>query len=476
MVTRSLPFRAGPKTHELAGPERQVKTMAMTGGETPRRTKKKSEETLYLASQLASICDVDLKTIHNWCDRNDDPDEPAGLESQRTAGGHLRFTHAAVLRFLTRWGYPIPNELLQDRPHVLLVEPDPAVRARIVSMLHLARPGDDPLRDAPRPHDVANALGLWATAHYYLHLADDACTALVSFGERVGAGAPLDLAVLPVPLRDVDVSHWVRAARQRANEDPPRVVAITANPAQPPTIPDVARVVGRGQLDDLVWILDAEARQLQQRVDERNDAARKGRPRRRVPIAPKEPIFVASQVATIWKVDLKTVHNWVERGDMEAFRTPGRHLRFRRRSLLAFLRRYNMEIPPELSSGPPQVMVVDADEARVSKLRALFQGRFEVVAQPDPVAALAEIGERSAGRGLIDAIVVTLPTAGVGDESWIHAVRSHPDTRYSLVVTVGGDAPQKRRAHELGVTATVDPDALEQVVPVLEQALGLVHR
>ena len=37
-------------------------------------------EPVYLASQLASICDVDLKTIHNWCDRNDDPEAPAELE------------------------------------------------------------------------------------------------------------------------------------------------------------------------------------------------------------------------------------------------------------------------------------------------------------------------------------------------------------------------------------------------------------
>jgi excisionase family DNA binding protein len=449
---------------------------AMSNNEGTRRAKKKAEETLYLASQLASICDVDLKTIHNWCDRNDDPDEPAGLESLRTTGGHLRFTHVAVLRFLTRWGYPIPNELLYDRPHVLLVEPDPAVRARIVSMLHLVRPGDDPLRDTPRPQDVVNALGLWSTAHYYLHLVDDACTALVSFGERVGAGAPLDLAVLPIPLDGVDAGHWVRAARLRAGEDPPRVVAITADAAPPVTVSDVTRVVTRAQLDDLVWILDAEARQLQQRVDERNDAARKGRPRRRVPIAPKEPIFVASQVATIWSVDLKTVHNWVERGDMEAFRTPGRHLRFRRRSLLAFLRRYNMEIPPELSSGTPVVMIVDADAARAQQLRALFQGRFEVIVQTDAVVALAEIGERSAGRGLIDAVVVALPTPAVRDEAWLTAVRSHPDTRYSLVITIGGDSAQKRRCQELGVTATVDPDALEQMVPVLEQALGLVHR
>lgn len=449
--------------------------MSMTGGEAPRRTKKKTGETLYLASQLASICDVDLKTIHNWCDRND-PEEPAGLESQRTAGGHLRFTHVAVLRFLTRWGYPIPNELLQDRPHILLVEPDPAVRARLVAMLHLVRPGDDPLRDEPKTQDAATALGLWSTAHYYLHLADDASAALISLGERVGAGASFDVAVLSLPLRNVDASHWIRAARAAAPDEPPRIVVVTPPDATPFQHPDLARIVSRTQLDDLVWILDAEARQMQPRVAGRRDAARQGQTRRRIPIAPKEPIFVASQVAAIWKVDLKTVHNWVERGDMEAFRTPGRHLRFRRRSLLAFLRRYNMKIPTELSASPPQVMIVDSDDSRAARLRDLCQPHFGVITQHDPVVALADIGQRSAGSGLIDAIIVSHPLANGPDEHWIRAVRSHPDTRYSLLVTIGGEPSAHRRLQDLGVTATVALDAIEQVVPVLEQALGLVHR
>jgi CheY-like chemotaxis protein/phage terminase Nu1 subunit (DNA packaging protein) len=450
--------------------------MVTTSGDGSRRTKKRTEKKLYLASQLASICDVDLKTIHNWCDRNDDPDEPAELESLRTAGGHLRFTHDAVLRFLTRWGYPIPNELLHDRPHILLVEPDPAIRARIVAMLHLVRPGHDPLHGSPRPQDVANALGLWSTAHYYLHLVDEACTALVSFGERFASGAPLDLVVLPFPLSDMDVGDWVRVAQQRVGEDPPRVILISAVGAQPANVSGVSHVVRRSQIDELVWILDAEARQLQHRVDERNDATRKGRVRRRIPIAPKEPIFVASQVASIWNIDLKTVHNWVERGDMEAFRTPGRHLRFRQRSLLAFLRRYNMEIPPELFSSTPQVMLVGARDAPLTKLHTLLQGRFELSEQHDPIVALAEIGERSSGRGLIDAIMVSIPTRGVDFEAWLRAVRQHPDTRYSLVVTIGGDAAQKHRCQELGVTATVSSETVEQTLPVLEQALGLVRR
>ena len=100
-----------------------------------------SREPIYLASQLASICDVDLKTIHNWCDRNNDPKEPAQLECFRTPGGHLRFRHSAVVRFLTRWGYPIPDALLRDRPHMLFIEPDEASRRAAIEALEAGASG-----------------------------------------------------------------------------------------------------------------------------------------------------------------------------------------------------------------------------------------------------------------------------------------------------------------------------------------------
>lgn len=434
-------------------------------------------EPIYLASQLASICDVDLKTIHNWCDRNDDPEAPAELESFRTTGGHLRFKHSAVLRFLTRWGYPLPDALLQDRPHVLMIEGDPATRASIVSMLRLVRPGEDVTKPTPRATDAAaSTLGLWASTHYYLHLWDDACTALVALGERTGAGAPPDVVVLSVDPPGIDVTAWIKAARAGKGDDAPRVVLLASGAAPTKLSDDVARVVPRAKLEELVWILDQEARALQSRLAERHSAARKAMPRRRVPMAPREPIFVASQVATIWGVDLKTVHNWVERGDMEAFRTPGRHLRFRRRSLLSFLRRYNMEIPRDLAPQAPRVMIVDRDAARVAKLRALLGARFEVLSQPDGIVALAEIGMHSSGAALIDAVVVALPVEGADAEVWVSALLRHPDTRYALLLTLGGDAEQHRRLQALGVTATVAGGAIEQVPPVLEQALGLVQR
>ncbi|MGB5413913.1 MAG: helix-turn-helix domain-containing protein, partial [Polyangiales bacterium] len=41
---------------------------------------------------------------------------------------------------------------------------------------------------------------------------------------------------------------------------------------------------------------------------------------------PKD-LFTASQIARFCPVDLKTIHNWADRGRIAHFRTPGRHLR-----------------------------------------------------------------------------------------------------------------------------------------------------
>ena len=62
----------------------------------------------------------------------------------------------------------------------------------------------------------------------------------------------------------------------------------------------------------------------------------------------KPRYFVASYVARVCGVDLKTIHNWCDRGKIPYFRTPGQHLRFRAAELAAFLRQQGYDVPEEL--------------------------------------------------------------------------------------------------------------------------------
>ena len=73
-------------------------------------------------------------------------------------------------------------------------------------------------------------------------------------------------------------------------------------------------------------------------------------PRRVVARARKpKDLFTASQIARFCQVDLKTIHNWADRGQIQHFRTPGRHLRFRR---------------PHRPRLPSQVRIPDPRRAR----------------------------------------------------------------------------------------------------------------
>lgn len=458
-----------------------------------------AREPIYLASQLASICAVDLKTIHNWCDRQSDPNSPAELECFRTPGGHLRFRQSAVLRFLGRWGYPIPSELLLDRPQLLIIEPNEKKRIDLIAGLRLRRPGRDVFDSEPnsgvmKPLTRERTMGLFAQEHWYVHILGDAQAALIAAGERAGAGVPFSLVILRENAEGV-TPHEVRTAMQSR----PWALALqfVIRGDAPPNAPldkGVLAIVPESDVDSLSKILDREFERYERHElsEKRGNSEPEAKPfegsvarKDRIKILPREPIFVASQVAQIWNVDLKTVHNWVERGDIEAFSTPGRHLRFRRRALLHFLRRYNMPIPPEIAPKRPHLLVV-CDHAQEKEQRALLTklGQvFQVTVVHDFSQSLVQLGEQSAGASLIDAVVVFEPsptsTAKALDPSWIVAVRNHPESKQSMLFVVRNSASSiaANTWQQTGVHVIVeggDKTQVEVQLPqLLERTLGL---
>jgi predicted site-specific integrase-resolvase len=59
-------------------------------------------------------------------------------------------------------------------------------------------------------------------------------------------------------------------------------------------------------------------------------------------------LFRASDLARWCGVDLKTIHNWVTRGKLTAFRSPGRRIRVTFDVARAFLERHGYPLPKEL--------------------------------------------------------------------------------------------------------------------------------
>ena len=104
-------------------------------------------------------------------------------------------------------------------------------------------------------------------------------------------------------------------------------------------------------------------------------------------------LLTATQIAAFCGVDLKTIHNWADRGKIRGWRTSGRHLRFRRLDVVDFLRAYGFPIPDALRESRPRVVAVDADREGLGWMRRALARRFEVTAFEHVVDGLVALAE-----------------------------------------------------------------------------------
>ncbi len=115
-----------------------------------------------------------------------------------------------------------------------------------------------------------------------------------------------------------------------------------------------------------------------------------------------DDLFTAPQVARICSTDLKTIHNWVNRGEIKSFRTPGRHLRFRRQDILDFLSRFGYPIPEGFAPSRQRVVIIEEKDSSLKSIKRLLNREFEVEAFADQIDALLSIGQQKPSLVLIN--------------------------------------------------------------------------
>jgi excisionase family DNA binding protein len=184
---------------------------------------------------------------------------------------------------------------------------------------------------------------------------------------------------------------------------------------------------------------------------------------------PKD-LFTASQIARFCQVDLKTIHNWADRGRIAHFRTPGRHLRFRRPHVLDFLRKYGYPIPDELDAARPRVaLLVDGSETQ-QRLLEYLRGAFDVAHYPDPLDGLLRIGEQPP-----DAIVLAAMVGQLSGPEIIEALKRSGHTKHVRAVLIADGEADRQSALEAGASAHVSESDLTGLRDTLEALMGVRH-
>ena len=176
-----------------------------------------------------------------------------------------------------------------------------------------------------------------------------------------------------------------------------------------------------------------------------------------------DDLFTAPQVAKICSTDLKTIHNWVNRGEIRFFRTPGRHLRFRRRDVIDFLTKFGYPIPEGFAPGRPRVVIVENDEKMLKGLERTLGKEFDVSAYGDHVDALIAVGR--------DKPSVVLLSAAGGDETRRVAERLSTTARGLQVAVYGWDESASPPPSAEGVRHIVERDT-RQIRQAVQSMLG----
>jgi len=157
-----------------------------------------------------------------------------------------------------------------------------------------------------------------------------------------------------------------------------------------------------------------------------------------------DDLFTAPQVAKICSTDLKTIHNWVNRGEIKFFRTPGRHLRFRRQDILEFLGKYGYPVPDGFAPGRPRIVIIDPDETRLRGLKRSLAKLSDVVARRDHLDALLSIGRERPSLVLVNG------DAGPEIQHVIERIAADPENVQTAVF--GSSAAVEKRAQAAGAT------------------------
>jgi len=188
-------------------------------------------------------------------------------------------------------------------------------------------------------------------------------------------------------------------------------------------------------------------------------------------------LFTASEVARFCQVDLKTIHNWADRGEIRHFRTPGRHLRFRRADVLDFLRRYGYPVPDGLAGGPPRVVVLStAVEAEGGP-----HGNDDLQAALGDDVALEQANGRDAVAQLLrvgadppDAVVVMPAASGLPLGPLVTALSSDAATRHvRTLVWMPNAAGMRDALLDQGAAAVVERGHGDELRSAIAAVLGL---
>jgi len=178
-------------------------------------------------------------------------------------------------------------------------------------------------------------------------------------------------------------------------------------------------------------------------------------------------LLTTGQAARYCHVSQATIVNWIKKGDLEAYATPGGHHRILLSDFLSFLETYSMPVDSTLATlSRPRVLIVSDGPYATTLAQTLQEkqdGFFDVALAGSDYEASAQVA-----RFEPDAVVLDTTSATLDCLAWCRWLRASPGGGAVFVLAIGGPEDEEA-ARSAGANACVPGDA---VTDRLETELG----
>lgn len=191
--------------------------------------------------------------------------------------------------------------------------------------------------------------------------------------------------------------------------------------------------------------------------------------------------FSTGDIAKYCDVNLRTVIRWIDKGELEGFKLPGRgNNRVTEEAFLAFLHRHNIPVPDDLREvevvNSNRILIVD-DEVQIAKAiqRVLRGAGYET--------ALAQDGFRAGSKLVKDKpalMTLDLSMPGIDGYEVIKFVRETPGICHTRILVISALEDDKlQEALEVGADACLqkpfaNSELLASIEKMLESPQGVI--
>ncbi|MFW5966777.1 MAG: helix-turn-helix domain-containing protein [Persicimonas sp.] len=168
-------------------------------------------------------------------------------------------------------------------------------------------------------------------------------------------------------------------------------------------------------------------------------------------------VFTTFEAAKVCNANITSIKNWIDRGELSAFRTPGGHYRIERKVLVDFLNRHDMP-NPFAEHERRRVLLVHPEPSRLKMLSDHFGKQYDYEATDDAYEALLEMGRWRPNAAIVDDRIEDLDLARLCE-----IIESSPELRPISIVALhdrGEEFDEKLEA--AGCAYTVYPRCDQQ--------------